>query len=703
MCINIRKRKEKFTMKKSKILSLLFCASALTLAGCNGGGDTSSAPEGSTSDVPASTSGSVDPSGSSSSVAPVPTDWSAEIKSQMTSLLDGHVLPFVNANWELANIGLRFGVMAYDEVLTSEKLAELYSDYTESTAITGADYCFEKETEHGTVAVGILSGTQQGKKAVAIAASYSGTVTEWAAPDLTKMEQYGGAVYPFPGGEWYTPYANTSGAVITYSVSESQTEDSVAAAFREAGFLVAVASDEDGYEFTKASGTKFANGYIYTRVVDTIRRVIILGKLGSTPYVTDEFSVSANLSEVNPGGEVTLTVSARAYTETPVITVSPENAATFVEEKSSGNTFVYSISESVEAETVITFTASLPVAEKEGSVEVTVVTEKADWTADEKALMAEAFSFELPFFGADWVFELVGEDKNPVAHADVTGATEAVEAALLGAGFVKWQAGYAKFGFEGSVLFTLGVSEDESSTSVGIKLVNFPAEGWSADEKAMMTEKFGIEFPYFLGADVFTPLYWDEAKSAITTTAATVSALDYAMMFLNAGYSVYYGDSGKTWLYTEFDVGPFTSRTTIRIEFHPVVSGADGSCDIVMSASTVENTQTATFPADVLAEQMKAVAAEPEYEYVAPSYDGAESYYYHYDIDEKGRLTFVIIVDLGEGGSATGAMDTYINALTALGYIDGRPHGLAGFISPDYFFMVVVEAISDTVFQITVM
>lgn len=691
-------------MKKSKILSLLLCASALTLAGCNGGGgDTSSAPEGSTSDVPASSSGSVDPSGSSSSsVAPIPTDWDSTIKSQMTSLLDGHVLPFVNAKWELADFGLRFGVMAYDEVLTSEKLAESYSDYSPSTAITGADYCFEKQTEHGTVAVGLLGGTQKGKKFVAVAASYNGTLTEWAAPDLAKMEQYGGAVYPFPGGEWVAPYTNTSGAVITYSTSDSQTEDSVAAAFREAGFLVAVASDEDGYEFTKASGTKFANGYIYTRVVDTVRRVIIQGKLGSTPYVTDEFSVSSNISEVNPGGEVTLTVSARAYTETPVITVSPEDAATFVEEKSSGNTFVYSISESVEAETVITFTASLPVAEKESSVEVTVVTEKADWTVDEKALMAEAFSFELPFFGADWVFELVGEDDDPVAHADVTGVAETVESALLGAGFVRWQGGYAKFGFEGAVLFTLGVSEDESSTSVGIKFVNFPAADWSVDEKALMAEKFEIEFPFFLGADVFTPLYWDEAKGAITTTAATVGAFDYAMMLLNAGYPVFYGDSGQTWFYTEYDVGPFTSRTTIRIEFHPVVPGAEGSCDIVMSASTVENTQTATFPIDVLSEQMKAAAAEPEYEYVAPSYDGAESYYYHYDVDEEGALTFVIIVDLGEGGSAADAVNTYFDALAALGYIDGRPYGIAGFVSPDYFFLVNAEAISDTVFQITV-
>ena len=132
-------------MKKVKLLSVLLCASAITLAGCNGGGDTSSAPEGSTS-APSS-----EPS---TSVEPVVADWSEEIKADMRELLNGTVLPYVSGTWKASKNGPQLVLQSRDVEVPSIKEVFVAAKYkAEDQDIYYNDYACDYNVDNCTFAL----------------------------------------------------------------------------------------------------------------------------------------------------------------------------------------------------------------------------------------------------------------------------------------------------------------------------------------------------------------------------------------------------------------------------------------------------------------------------------------------------------------------------------------------------------------------
>ena len=140
-------------MKKLNLLSVLLCAGAITLAGCNngGGGNTkrsgSSAPtSGQTTSGTSGTSGS-DSGSSSTSSTPVKTDWTDAEKAVMRQALDGEVLPFFKGEWgwEVDQSGHLIGGTIN---VSAAELKQAFAGWL-IVSESAAQLVFQKDSAHG--------------------------------------------------------------------------------------------------------------------------------------------------------------------------------------------------------------------------------------------------------------------------------------------------------------------------------------------------------------------------------------------------------------------------------------------------------------------------------------------------------------------------------------------------------------------------
>ena len=640
-------------MKKSKLLSLLLCASALALSGCGGNGGSSSHASG------LSTSGTSAPTTTpTSSSEPVGPSWSDEIKAHMLSKLDGTILPFVDGTWVEDTTGSIYTLKSSNVTPASYSAALVGAKYaTEYEASTASFYSIRSASNAGRVTVAVITST--GDYPLQVQAIFEEEPEQyWSFLAKQFMVQYARTYLPYIDGDWVADYyVDRSSKYYFMAYATTLSVDQVANKFIEEGYLVNLTTEKDptSGEDTVVEATfsslnavdsipDYASGWIFNDYVYDAEGNVqkdgegnpIVATYIQAYYATDEDCQVTRFIKgevtnapfgLHKGDHVEVLITfGNYYTaadfENAQFSVSPAQAVGIPTITSTGgNAFYVECEVLADAGTVIELTVSLTKGqfESSGSTSVSVVSDdvKLAWTDHEAYLFNDYFGGKLPFLGPTWTMDLNNDDL--IISSPDKVAAEAEE--ILAKELLRYEykvsdtetANYYLYDsevFDGVVFF--GLVEGDNGTQLSIVNVGFNYSEWGTDDLKAMHGALGddITLPIFKGA--YAPWSVNEYNGKLMTYGFNVSVLQYHSVLLSDGYSVDHTVSGdgyylyfkqineQKFVYVELYDYPNYNQTPLRI--YAYVSYTSFPVDDVMAylraelGETYETTLVTTLP-----------------------------------------------------------------------------------------------------------
>lgn len=607
-------------MKKSKLLSLLLCASALALSGCGGnGGSTSNASGLSTSSTSTPTT---TPTSSSEPVGP---SWSDEIKAHMLSKLDGTILPFVDGTWVEDTTGSTFALKSSNVTAASYSAALVGAKYvTEYEATSASFYSIRSASNKGRVTVAVITST--GDYPLQVQAIFEEEPEKyWSFLAKQLMSVYARTYLPYVDGDWVASYYTDRYSKSYFmGYATTLTIGDVANKFIEDGYLVNLETEKDpasGEDIVSEatfsslnavdSVPDYASGWIFNDYVYDAEGNVqkdgdgnpIVATYIQAYYATDENCQVTRFIKgevtnapfgLHKGDNVEVLITfGNYYTAEDFanadFSVSPAEAVGNPTITSTGgNAFYVECEVLADAGTEIELTVSLTKGQLEasGSTSVSVVSDdvKLAWTAHEAYLFDEYFGGELPFLGPTWTIDLNDDDDLTITSTDKTSIATAEE--LLAEDLLRYEYKvsdtetvnyyvYDSVKIDGILL--LGFSETEEGASLDIVNMQFNYAQWGTDDLKVIHSKLGDDVTLPIAVGVYAPWSINENNGKLMTYGFNVSVLEYAKALMDDGYDIdqdvsgdgYYLFSKKIneqkFVYVELYDYPNYNHTPLRI------------------------------------------------------------------------------------------------------------------------------------------
>lgn len=611
----------------------------------------------------------------------VPTDWTDEIKNAMNLKISNHLLPYAPGSWALVEQeSFKVKSDVADADVASIVAAFVASGYADSEA--EGVHTLTYDDLHGLVTA-VVSADEE---FVYIEASY--VVHAWSALEQSNMSYIlDGTVLPYPLGaweSWWNQPTSSTYRIVAHCSDPRVTLADVVDAYEADGYLVKYDADAGEYLFCKLSenGNRYVNGSFYNIGSD----IYVLAMAEAQPSLDDTFTIAASAALVHQGSQVTITVTTgNYYGEEAVLTFTPEDSVTIVDYND--GVYVYEVLADVGTE--ITFTATLEDAGLQENVVINVVdpSVKIAWTDEEVAAMEQLFGeggYQLPFFGDGW--SLSYSEGTITASAEVTDVVDSIKLQITNSDPSIFASGSALVLPNTEGVFVFIVMESEGVTYVQ-SFFNENATAWDAADLEVFSTYLGVESLPFVNS-VHSPATWNEDGGFVYATLLNVSALNYAIACLSAGFAVNYGDSSQTW----FIAYTVTDTTKLNIQINPTASGG-----ATFYAYVEEYTPAESFPGDQVLSWLRTALGDDTYEATIVPLEAEGVSYAVYSSNNEIRVRMIYSEAPADISSVISA---YNATCVEAGYVQ---YSASMYDSSDGKFYYSIRAVAETIIELVFM